>query len=646
MLALQQIAATPQLARAESLLSAGRLQSALRLAQQAVRDRPDDPAALMLLGRVRLAWPVFGRWQAETLLTRAGALDPGNPEPFYYLGLVGLKLGGDDGEAIARRGLLRVLALDPGYRDAWALWSTLYRGDPERDEAVAALGHHAGRHDADLWRAQLLVELRDYDPAERLLEGLAAARPADPAPRAWLARAFYEQASDTAGARAYEEALLRAAADTGDVLWRQVRSIATPGERRRYAEAGPGGREAFLRFFWAVRFPDLADPVNRRIGEHFRRMAEARRYFALLHPQARYHHSRARRTVLGGVGAAPGVDREALATDIAGTRQARVGDAPVLAGLGPRLDPSGEETLNLEDGLDDRGRILVRYGAPTERLVWNGDAETWRYNLPEGQLQVTFARATADGGGDEVVTPVVAGEYDAARYLLNTDRPDLDATLVFSFWPASFRREAGRVTELVLFPDSVAATAVLFDASGREVARDSATGRALHLAAPPGPYLLALDAARGRSLGRFRGTIALPGYRRDSLAVSSLLIARGDVAPERPALEVAAPAALRLAAGHPLRLYAEVYGLAPAGAAVRYEAAYRFERTRSLLGLARRHVTTVSFLREIPAGDPARETLVVDPGRLPRGHYRVTLDVHDLVGERRAASAALEFDLR
>ncbi len=619
---------------------------ALRLAQELVRERPDDPAALTVLGRIRLAWPVFGRWQAETLLARAGALDPGNPEPFYYLGQVGLKLGGDDGEAIARRGLLRVLALDPDYRDAWVLWCTLYRGDPERADAAQALARHTGAHDADLWRAQLLVELRDYVPAEQLLRQLAAASTGDPAPWAWLARAYYEQARDAEASRAYDEALLRAADDTGDVLWHQVRSIATPGERRRYAEAGRDAREAFLRFFWAVRNPDLADSVNRRIGEHFRRMAEARRYFTLLHPQARYHHSRARRTVLGGVGPAPGVDREALAADISGTRQARFGDAPVLAGLGPRLDPAGEETLNLEDGFDDRGRILVRYGTPTERLVWNGDAETWRYHLPEGLLQVTFARATADGGGDEVVTPVVAGEYDAARYLLNTDRPDLEADLSFSFWPASFRREAGRVTDLVLFPDSVAATAVLFDAAGRETSRDSGTGRALHLVAPPGPYLLALDASRGRSIGRFRGTIALPSYRRDSLAISSLLIASGEVAADRPALEAAAPAGLRLPAGRPVRLYAEIYGLTPAGDEFRYEAAYRFERTRSLLGLARRHVTTVSFQRETPGGDAALESLVVDPGRLPRGHYRVTLEVRDLVGGARAASAALEFDLR
>jgi tetratricopeptide (TPR) repeat protein len=611
-----------------------------------VRSRPDDAAGLTLLGRIWLAWPVFGRWQAESILTKAAELAPDEPDAFYYLGQVGLRLGGDDGEAVARRGLVRVLALNPDYRDAWSLWSTLYRGEGERRAALGALERHSGEHDADLWRAELLVELGSYEAAQPILDALSAARPADPAPRAWLARALFEQGRVEEGSRAYEAALTRAANDSGEVLWRQVRGIASPGERAGYAADDAGGREAFLRLFWARRNPDLADSVNRRISEHFVRMRQAQRVFALLHPQSRYHHSRARRTVVGGLGTVPGVDREELARDIATTRQARVADAAVIAGLGPRLDPAGEETLNLEDGLDDRGRILVRYGEPTERYVWNGDAETWRYNLPDRLLQVTFVRATADGGGDQVVTPVVAGEFEAARHLLNTDRPSLDASLEFSFWPATFRREAARTTDLVLFPDSVGATAALYDAAGRQVARDSATGRALHLAAAPGSYLLALDAHREGRLGRFRGTIGLPSYGADSLAVSSILIASRDVTLDRPTLEAVAPRGLRLPGGRPLRVFAEVYGLAAADGTQRYEATYRFERTRSFLGLGRRAVTTVSFRREQPAQDPTRETLVIDPGRLPRGHYRLTLDVHDVVGGARAASAALEFELR
>jgi tetratricopeptide (TPR) repeat protein len=563
------------------------------------------------------------------------------------LGLVGLKLAGDDGEAIARRGLECALAREPGYRDAWALWTTLYRGDDERSGMVEILARHRGSPMVDLWRAELLVELRRYEAADALLDSLGRALPDDPAPRAWLARALFEEGRDAEAHRAYEAALRRAALDTGDVLWHQVRSIATPDERTAYARTGPWGREAFLRLFWARRDPDLTAPVNPRLGEHFRRLADAHLRFALLHPQSRWFHSRARRTVTGGLGIPPDIDLGAIRSDIAGTRQSRLGDEAVSAGLGDRLDPASEETANLEDGLDDRGRVLVRYGEPDERYVWSTDAETWRYTLSGGQHEVTFVRRTGDFGGDEVITPVVAGEVAAARHLLSTDRSDLAATLRFAFWPATFRSASGRATELVLFPADVRATGVLFDSRGREAARDSATDGALHLVAPPGRYLLALDAERAGRAGRFRGMMPLPRYAVDSLGVSSLLVSAGDVAPLRAALETAAPAALRLPAERPLRVYAEVYGLAAAGRAARYKAVYRFERAGGgFLGLGRgRHVTTVSFQREGAAADPAIETLVIDPGRLPRGHYRLTLEVHDTVGGARAASAALEFDL-
>ena len=236
---------------------------------------------------------------------------------------------------------------------------------------------------------------------------------------------------------------------------------------------------------------------------------------------------------------------------------------------------------------------------------------------------------------------------EKAAYLLRTDQSGLPADLEIAFWPAEFRRGIGRTTEVVLFPDSASATVVLYGADGREAARDSATGRPLHLAAPPGRYVLALDAERDGKLGRFRGSIPLTRFTMDSLAVSSLLVAGGDVAPDRAHLEAAAPDRLRLPAGRALRVYAEVYGLGRDSGTTRYDAVYRFERVRTglLRFLSPARVTSITFRRTQNAADPAVETLVVDPGRLPHGHYRLTLEVHDAVLGARAASATLEFDL-
>ncbi|OYV62882.1 MAG: hypothetical protein B7Z72_14680, partial [Gemmatimonadetes bacterium 21-71-4] len=337
-----------------------------------------------------------------------------------------------------------------------------------------------------------------------------------------------------------------------------------------------------------------------------RRLVEAHRYFALLHPQSRWNHSRLWRTIMGGVGlpASAASQLDVARAGIGESHQPGVADAAVAAGVVPRLDDTSQKTVNLEDGLDDRGRILVRYGAPQEREVWSADAETWRYDLPEGRFQVTFVRRTADGGGDEVVTPVVAGEAQAARYLLDTDRPSRPATLTSFFWPAAFRSGGGDSTELALFPDSVSTLAVLYDAAGEEAARDSAPGgHALHLVVAPGSFLLAVDAARGGRNGRYRGPFTVPWFPPDTLTISSLLIANGAVEPTRAALEAAAPPALQLPAGRPLRVYAEVYGLGSEGGVARYDAVYRFERaSRGWFGaLSRRRVIAIVFRRTIPA---------------------------------------------
>lgn len=640
-----------QLARAESLLVAGHLQPARALLEPLAR-RTDDPRALTLLGRVHLAWPAFGRYAADSLLSRAGRLAPDNPEPFYWLGHAGLALGGDDGEMTARRGLARVLALDPLYRDAWPLWLTLYRGDGERRDALRSLAAHAAHPAVRRWRALLLLESRRYGDAEAELRALAEAAHGDPAPEGLLARLLFEQGRDDEGAAAYEAALALAPGDTAEVLWRQVRSIATPAERRGWPLTAPEDRTAFLRLFWARREPDVRSSLNERLGEHFRRMARAQLQFRVLHPNSRFHRSAAYRHRMGVGGTIP-PDRD-LDDEVTEARAAPcsaklpgVRDARYEAGMTDVVDGAGRErTLNLEDGLDDRGRILVRHGEPDARYVFGLDGETWCYVRDEGVFRVTFLRL----GGDLVVRPVRLGEAESAAHLLATDRPTMHAAaLTFRFWPATFRLDAGgERTELLLFPGPVDAVAVLVDAAGRSVARDSSAQGRLRLAVPPGHYALLLDAGHDDRMGSYRGTVTLPRYGPDSLAVSGLLVAAGAPPATRDTLERAAPPGLRLAADVPMRFYAEVYGLRPAAGIVRYEARYRFERTSGgFLGLRRTmRTSTITFERTQPHGDLVIETLVVDPGRLPRGRYHIVLEITDRALGTRAASSVMELELR
>ena len=613
---------------------------------------------LTVLGRIYLDWPVFGRLRADSLLTRAGELDPDNPEPFYWLGRVGLKLGGDDGEQIARRGLTRVLALKPDYRDAWQLWLRLYRGDGERRSALAALDRHTGDHLTDRRRALLLVELRRYDEAVELLRSLAASHPDDPATAALLARALFEAGRDAEGALAYDTALRMAAADTTEELWKQVRSIASDGERTRWAATPPDGRGAFLRLFWARRNPDLRSGLNERLGEHFRRMAQAEQYFRLLHPNSMYFRSKYWRAIAGGVGIAHGTERsrEEAAADPCSARLPGVRDPAVTeSGAAPRVEQDTAALVpNLEDGLDDRGRVFVRQGPPDARMAQERFGyEVWCYYRASGVYRVTFMRRTGAGwgvSGDMVVTPVVEGEAETASLLLSTDRPSIGPELSFVFWPAVFRSTHNPLlTELLLFPDSVAAAAVLLDTAGLEAARDTASFVPLRLTAPPGRYALFVDGTRAGRTGRYRGSTVLPDVSGEALSVSSLLIAPAQVPPVRDSLAAHAPAALTIPADRPMRFYAEVYGLGRHDGIERYEARYRFERIDGgflSIGGRRERVTTIVFGREQPFDPRTVETLVVDPGRLPRGRYRLVLEIADAQRGTSAVSAAMEFHLR
>ncbi len=641
------------LVRAESLLGAGNLPAARRIVERLQDRHPDDPQVLVLLGRIHLVWPVIGRYAAESLFTRAVRLSPGDPEPLYYLGKVGVALGGDDGEQIARRGFVPVLAIDPDFRDTWALWSGLYRGDAERRAALAALERHRGAWDADYWRAQLLLELGHLDEAAAALEDVIRRRPDDPGPRAWLARVHFTAGRDSAGSAAYEAALQRSAQDSGQVLWRQIRGIVSSSEIQSFRGADPGDRAAFFRLFWASREPDLSTPLNERLGEHFRRLAEARRFYALLHPSSRYFRSSLFRALSGGVGAMPGGLEGAEARAGQAQCEARlpsVRDAPIQAGQGPRVESSPDSTPNLLDGLDDRGRIFLRHGAPTYRSIGSLADETWCYLRPDGSvLRVTFVRRTGGFGatGDMVVTPVMAGEATSATELLRTDRFTDASTLSFTFWPAAFRAPDRRRTELLVIPDSLRALAVLVDAAGRQVARDSATGRPLHLVGDPGRYLLLLDAVRGGQTGRYRGTVTLPDFGDDAPAVSSLLLAAGDAPPVRDTLETVAPPGLVLEASRLLRVYAELYHMGERDSMVHYTVEYRFERSvRTLLGGRRQRATVIGFARAGAFTPRIVESLVIDPGRLPPGRYRLQLLVTDDVRGVRTGSAVIEFRLR
>jgi tetratricopeptide (TPR) repeat protein len=662
------------------VLERGELRGARVLAEDAVELAPKDPRALISLGRVHLAWPRIGRFTALKLFRRAARMIPEDPEPHYWIGRTGLALLGDDGEAIARRGLERTLALDPHFEDAWERWRLLYRSSEDRAGMVELLLPHAEEIEVRGRIAGLWVENGACQRADSLLADLER-EALDVRWPAWRAECAYARGRDEEAWAHYQEALALASHDTANVLWAQIASIARPDERAAFAALEAGTRERFYQAFWSPRDPNVRTPANERIGEHFRRRAEARNRFPLLHPLSLYHHSREYRNLVSRVSSAELEDYVAAQLE-RGTRIAEALSSielrdvvrpplealidqkagfstPDLEGVSPEILPLGR---NLPEMIDDRGLVFVRHGPPARYDFRTIDAEEWAYDS-EPALRLRFHRGAPMGaagraGGPELpeimFRPLTTSQARSVAVAMTWDRSSLPAPLAFGFWFARFRaRDDTDRTELLIFTEpSLAATAVLWDGAGQELGRDEAeAGRWLELESAPIQALLALDVERNDSLGRYRGIVELSAFPPDSLAVSDVLLARAAVTVDAVREEVAALAlpSLELPADSAFAIYMEVYGLALEDGLQRYEVTYQLERERSWLGrlLGGRDRVELRFERARRGDQPyyMTELTRIDPGALDPGEYVLRIQVRDLASGRVSASRAVSLHI-
>jgi tetratricopeptide (TPR) repeat protein len=683
------------LARADSALAAleaGDLRRARQLAEDAVELTPDDPRALIGLGRVHLAWPRIGRFKALELFRRAARQTLEDPEPHYWIGRTGVALLGDDGEAIARRGLERTLALDPLYQDAWQLWRRLYRGPEERARMVELLLPHSREIEVRGRIALLWLEGGEWGRADSLLaeleeEALDARWPA------WRAECAYVAGRDEEGWAHYQRALALADRDTAGALWAQVASITRPDERAAFAILESEARQAFFQAFWAPRDPNVRTPENERIGEHFRRRAEARDRFRLQHPLSLFHYSREYRNQISRVSSA---ERERYVADQLG-KGSRIAEAlgslrirtaadpamvapepgsagpalewpldaeigfskPDFQAISPQITPLG---YNLPDMISDRGLVFIRHGEPHRYDFLTLDAEEWAYES-DPPLRLRFSggprMGTVGADGAPILPEMMSRSLSGAQarswvVALTSDRSSLAAPLMFGFWFARFRaRDDPARTELLIFPEpGLAASAVLWDGAGQQLARaDAEPGGWLELEAVPLRALLALDVERNDSLGRVRSVVELPAFGTDTLAVSDVLVAQAVVPVDGVREEVAAHVlpSLRLREGLPFVIYMEVYGLEAEDGLHHFEVVYEFERERSwlmrLLGGRDWVELHLERTRKESEQGVVPELTRISPGEIESGHYVLRIRVRDLASGRLSTRRSVSLDV-
>lgn len=670
-------------ARAESLLAKHRLPEARAAAESLVRAHPDDERAHLLLGRVMFEWPVTGRYEALAEFRAAERLAPDDPEPPYREAMVGFFLHSEDGNALAASSLIKVFAVDPSYRDAWARFSRVYQGPGVWRKAEEALARHPHNPDALRRRADLELELNEPARADSLAGELLALVPNDEEGLLDRAEAGFiaSPPRDSAGYAWYDSAVAHAADDTANAMWEAIWMIASPEEAGRYDSTAAETRPTFLRAFWAKRDPNLLTPQNERIAEHFRRLAYARVHFRLLHPQNSFFYSEMARqlaasferdfvtsmvsqgcidgdTLAGGVGFLSGASTDAWLTS---------------HGLGPdfeSVDSTVAGDLMARSGVDSRGLVYVRYGPPDAELDGGPDpsrscqitaattsapemiVEGWSYNSSRGPLTIAFLRHTSGDSehpaGDYVFMPISQRQVQSARYLMHTDRTALPAPLEAHVWSAFFRDSIANLTRVYFRSRPDTAAARLWDNDGNVVATTSGVGL-ISLAAPPGLYQMGIDVDSAGRLGRARRALNVESYPPHRLTLSSLVLSAGAEPLTRDDALRAMPASLTYKVGTPVTAYAEIYGLRANGAGIsRYQVEYTFARTRSLLGtlINGRSPITFTFTREGPAEGVQAERLTIEPGRLPAGSYRVTLTVTDLATQQRTRSVAIDVDIR
>jgi tetratricopeptide (TPR) repeat protein len=318
---------------------------------------------------------------------------------------------------------------------------------------------------------------------------------------------------------------------------------------------------------------------------------------------------------------------------------------------------------NLATGLDDRGVMYLRFGAP-EEVRYGGDnaldprcssteVERWSYS---GLGAARFAKPSAFSEGERNVGEMVFRSMNERQFAvmdrgLTRDATSLPAPLAFGVWMAQFRSEGdpARTDLLVVSTRGELAATLVPPAGGAEQVTRSPDGR-LTLEANPGEFVLLADARLADTLGRQSFHASLRSF--DSLPrLSDLLLASAwpQDRIDRRAMIDHVRRDLTFPTGTVVRTYAEVYGMSVMAGAVRYHATYRLlETTHPERDIARSEwpgAVVIEFDRHAASepGDAVAEVLDIDQARLSPGKYLLRLQVRDLATGMDAGHATIAF---
>lgn len=216
----------------------------------------------------------------------------------------------------------------------------------EKSEAALAELNHSGRANGESWLAYAHIQTELGKVDEALTSVARATRLGVNRFESARARAltlFQSEKRDKEGAAAWLASVEHAGEEDLQQLFDDVSALMTKPEAERWAKLALADKREFIRTFFDMRAALAGIPLHDRIGEHYRRLAIARRYY---------------------------------------WRSARFGV------------PSNNQLMMRSFGnrpYDDRGTIMIRHGRPLQVIKSHQDTignESWVYRDLDGETKL------------------------------------------------------------------------------------------------------------------------------------------------------------------------------------------------------------------------------------------------------------------
>ncbi|NJD11535.1 MAG: hypothetical protein FIB01_14250 [Gemmatimonadetes bacterium] len=571
------------------------------------------------------------------------------------------------------RALRRALALDSqlGAAALELLQLAVERGDSAlAREASAALGRTPATGTGLLWEARAALDRNETERA-LLLSDRARSYGADVSLSQHTAAfaLLQDPSTRSAGVARYFEGVRHLTGEGAREYFRAIGAIVGDGERAAWATAGLAERGEWLRRFWEHRAARAGVTLEQRLGEHYRRLQQARLSFRPESPMSDGAELSA---------IALGVDPRRFGLTAPGLMLMRHGDPQRLALLRhcqfgvAQLVKSRRAAGRLLDALvppdaaEHAGDALVRTELPGDMRVVcmpGGDGQLAR-RLTERTLHQLAA-------GDSYEPPFTRRlAFVAATYAFRG--PDDSTQLVAAVsLPTNAARELADASGVLTTRLSL----ILVQDSTRAVARSDRIERSqlpTDLLAPAAPrgltllhamlntslrqrvrYRIALTDSTGEQAGAIvGGELTVPEFDGSGPRLSDVVLAPTDVRGTwRRGEVVLSPAPGRVyRAGEPVHLFYELYGV---GEGERYRTEIRAAPERAGPGenlrafvAGRRNVVSMEFVET--AGVPheqygLQQARMIGTEYLSPGVYRVRVRVTRLgTGESAAREGLLE----